>query len=145
MYRVFRNIPHKVRQQAFELLVANKYGSHSQGSAYLDDALFKQAEVYLPTDNEGSRPFCPLGAANIMLGVRPRMISRMYSYSTICMPDGGSQASGILLRGAGIEVNSCDAGRFIEDNDRGKFDTREKLATAMGVTIRKKENKHESA
>lgn len=133
MFRVFRNIPKHIRQQAFDLIVQ---------SGYFTSYLHSPYEAYAGKIN--NRHVCPLGAVNYLFQdklpekiffsePRDERFNRGVMLSANILMPGGGWVEQRLLAGVGITVDKVDADKFMVANDRGRFNTPAKLATAMGA------------
>lgn len=120
MYSVFKSIPKKKRQQAFAHLRALGYNSRVSRSVR----------------NEQGDSMCPLGAVNLTYPELKPLVSRLMEHPVcLAMPQSGQEERAILAA-IGVYIYQEDAARFMLHNDWGRFDTIEKLATAMGVSYK---------
>jgi hypothetical protein len=133
MYACFKPIPKDIRQQAFEIIVQSGYFASCYGYPY-------QSCI----GKIGNRHVCPLGAVNYLF--RDKLPQKLkfsigdspegqYNYTmavNIFMPGYGKIEQELLAK-VGIIVSKKDADNFMIANDRHRFDTPEKLATAMGA------------
>jgi hypothetical protein len=126
MYACFKHVPKKARQEAFDFLAKNGYGE-------------RPPNIRVLTQNSMNEyvPCCPLGAINKALGLGQVIIDLdcVWAPSIIYMPANGETEVEILtFCHSPVDMNARDAQRFIDHNDKRRFDTLEKLARAMGAT-----------
>lgn len=136
MYAIFKHFSKQRRQAAFDRLIEHGYAQRDEekhGNA--NCSIKTNVDIYADTR------VCPLGMVNITYPQLKRIYGQAifvyrekYGFHGIfpTMPDDGIDEE-LLLAKVGIQASAEDAQRFITDNDRGKFDTPEKLARAMGV------------
>lgn len=110
MYAVLKGVPEKIRRAAYQRFI--EASPPTKGMAFAPNG---EERYWRRIDGNN---YCPLGVVSLLVT--------------------GETPSWTLPSCAGDlawDTSNEAVERFIHDNDNGKFDTPEKLARAMGVTV----------
>lgn len=137
MYRAFKGIPKKIRQQAFEALLAGGYATPNDDSV-VASPLNRKVTILVHGFNQGWEfPCCPFGAVNLAYGLKAQSCFIKGSYFTtggLLMPgDGWTEREILSAADSSLQIDPQAVNHFMVANDRGLFDTPAKLARAMGA------------